>query len=226
MKNSAAFILLLFIGKLIYAQDSIVKRNKEIILAKIIEISPTNVKFKKSNFQDGPTYIENKSDISYIRFSNGLKEEFGPPVQEEPLRVAIKSEPELSSNADYYNPNAGYSEGPKKIEPFGSRYKYQGRKISEKEMQKILMKTQDKELIVLAQDAKDARALSYIGWGAFPLGLASAIVFSQPNSNAGNLAAGTVLFLGSIACPIISGVYSHKRKVNNKRAVDMYNQRY
>nr|MBA3707131.1 hypothetical protein [Bacteroidota bacterium] len=32
----------------------------------------------KANFLDGPTYIENKSDIQSIKFASGRKEEFGP----------------------------------------------------------------------------------------------------------------------------------------------------
>lgn len=227
MRTAFLFITLFLIGKSAFCQDTIVKLNSMAIPAKITEITPSEIKYKKFNFLDGPTYVENKSEVQYIRFSNGLKEVFTTSAVVTPSpTVTIKTEPEASANADYYNPNASFSEGPKKIESYGSRYKYQNRKISEKEMQKILMKTQDKELIRLAQTAKDARALSYIGWGAFPLGMASLIVLSQPNSNPGNLAAGTILFFGSIACPVISGVYSHKRKANNRKAVELYNQRY
>jgi hypothetical protein len=217
MKINFTLAFLFLIGKFIFAQDTIVKINNEIIQAKIIEITPNEIKYKKFSFQDGPTYIENKTDVQYVKYSNGLKEQF---AKEKPKPV------EEQTTTDYYNPNA-VSSAPTslKMEPYGSRYKYQGRKISEKEMQETLMKTQDKQIIGLVQTAKDARKFSYIGYAAFPLGLASLIVLGQAQTS-GGLAAGTFLFFGAIACPIVSGIYSHKRKISNHKAVELYNQKF
>lgn len=231
MKNISLFIILFLTGKLIYAQDTIVKKNNEIIQAKIMEITQSEIKYKKYTFLDGPTYIENKSEIQYIRFSNGLKEEFSSTPAAPASASASKVEPEASANADYYNPNMHFSNGPQKMEPYGVRYKYQGRKISESEMQKILMKTQDKQIISYVQNAKDARAMSYIGFAAFPLGVGSLYflansVNSSNTLNNGSFAASILCLGGAIACPIISGIYKHKRSVNNRKAVELYNQKF
>jgi len=79
MKNTIV-ILLLFIGATnLNAQDTIIKNNGERVIAKITEIALSEIKYKRFNFQDGPTYIENKKDIEVIRFANGVTERFGTP---------------------------------------------------------------------------------------------------------------------------------------------------
>src|SRR6202007_2396742 len=40
------------------------------------EIGSSTVSFKKTDFADGPTFVENKTDISEIRFRNGQHQEF------------------------------------------------------------------------------------------------------------------------------------------------------
>lgn len=58
------------------AQDIITKRNGDDIQAKVLEISDTEIKYKKFNFLDGPTYTEEKSKILIIRYENGSKDIF------------------------------------------------------------------------------------------------------------------------------------------------------
>jgi|GEM_PF-137138 len=78
MKNKlivlAACLLCCF--QCLKAQDTILKRNKEKIIAKIIEISPTEVKYKRSDLPDGPTYTESRSGITSIHYSNGSVDDF------------------------------------------------------------------------------------------------------------------------------------------------------
>lgn len=193
------------------------------IEAKIIEITPSEIKYKKFSFQDGPTYVESKSEIQYIKYSTGLKEQFSeekPKPQEQP-----------TATADYYNPGETFTPRKSKMEPYGAKYKYQGRRIGEREMHETLMKTQDRQIISYVQKSKEAHALSFVGFGAFPLGIA-AIYFlgnsvnSNLTLNTGNFATSVLCLGGAIACPIISGVYKHKRKSYNRQAVELYNQKY
>ncbi|MBL0329635.1 MAG: hypothetical protein IPP64_09515 [Bacteroidetes bacterium] len=58
MKQLTAVFSFLFISMICYSQDTILKRNSEKILAKVIEITPTEIKYKKTAFLDGPTYID------------------------------------------------------------------------------------------------------------------------------------------------------------------------
>ena len=58
------------------AQDVITKRNGDDIEAKVLEILDSEIKYKKFNFLDGPTYTEKKSEILIIRYENGSKDIF------------------------------------------------------------------------------------------------------------------------------------------------------
>ena len=60
----------------LFAQDSILKINGEIISAKILEIGTDNVKYKKFSNIDGPLYTISKDEIKEIIFENGDKESF------------------------------------------------------------------------------------------------------------------------------------------------------
>lgn len=216
-----AFFLCLF--QSLSAQDTIVKTNGDIISAKITEIGPSEVKYKRSNFPDGPTYVENKSAIRSIKYANGLKEEFST----EPSKPV-----ETIANADYYDPHAVAAVKTGKMETLGpAKYKFENRRIGEREMQMVLMRTKDKEIINLVQASKDAHKLQFIGFAAIPLGIASiALLSNSVNSqyqlNQGAFIGSILCFGGAIACPIISGGFKHKRTMNNKKAVELYNQRF
>jgi len=70
MKNLILFFILVAIQHL-SAQDSIFKRNKDIIAAKIEEVNPTEIKYKKLENLSGPLYLLAKSEIFRIKYSNG-----------------------------------------------------------------------------------------------------------------------------------------------------------
>lgn len=217
-----AIISLVFWGKL-FAQDTIITVNNNRILAKIMEVGTEQIKYKKAEFIDGPTYIQNKSEIKSIHYSNGTKEDFAVQVPK-PAPLAP-----LDGNADYY----GGPVTPKnKIEIYGSKFNYKNHRMSERQLHHMLEDTKDKELIRLVQQSKDAHKLKFVGFGAIPLGLASLIVFSNsynPNNNKfsqDKLATSGLLLCGAVACPIVSGIFSGKRKHYNHLAVKLYNEKY
>ena len=77
MKRPLSVICFLF-GAVIcsYAQDLITTNDGTDITAKILEITPTEVKYKKYDNLNGPTYTMNKSEILIVRFENGENEVF------------------------------------------------------------------------------------------------------------------------------------------------------
>ena len=210
-------------------QDTLIKVNGAISVVKLLEISGTEIRYKKSDFPDGPTYIENKSGIRTIIFSNGTREEItasAPAVQPAPT-LSQQAPPE--TGGDYY----GGPVTPRyKIQMYGSRYVYNNHSIGERELHRVLQETKDKELLALVQDSKDAHKMKFIGFAAIPLGIASLVVFSNsynPRSakfSSGKLATSGLLLCGAIACPIISGIYSHRRTACNRQAIRIYNQKY
>jgi hypothetical protein len=80
MKYSSLYIFLLLFCISSYAQDTIVQKNGIRIPAKVIEIDKKDVKYKKFENPDGPSYLVPKSDVSFIRYQNGTADTFHIPV--------------------------------------------------------------------------------------------------------------------------------------------------
>ena len=212
MKNLLLTILLSFSVSLVFAQDTITKRNSEIVIAKILEINPTEIKYKKFNFQDGPTYTEKRSDIKMILYSNGAKEIFEP---EQPKKIEVQ----IPDNVDYYGETSASSN---KIEILGKvKFRQKGLILNERKLQNVLIQTKDKKIVALVRDAKTAKAMQYIGFAAIPLGIVAIITYNE-----GMLAGGAVCLVAAVACPIASGVFKKNRISYNKAAVKLYNEKF
>jgi hypothetical protein len=69
-------LLFVLTGFTLKAQDIIVKTDKTEIKAKILEIEENTIKYKKSEFIDGPSYNINKSQVFMIIYKNGTRETF------------------------------------------------------------------------------------------------------------------------------------------------------
>lgn len=59
-----------------FSQDIITKKSGEDIQAKVLEVTTTEIKYKKFDNQNGPTFIILKSDVLMIRYENGTKDIF------------------------------------------------------------------------------------------------------------------------------------------------------
>jgi len=74
------------------AQDTILKRDSSRIEARVTEISPVEVRYKRYSNPDGPTYVLPVSDIVSIRYANGEEERFAPAA-EIPASQAVEAAP-------------------------------------------------------------------------------------------------------------------------------------
>ena len=72
--------------------DILVLKNGDEVKAKVLEISPIEIKYKKCNMPEGPLYVVKKSDVFMIKYANGTKE-------------VIKSEAAESNNTPTNNYN-------------------------------------------------------------------------------------------------------------------------
>lgn len=73
------------------AQDLIVKTDASQVEARVLEISPDAVRYKRFSNPDGPTYVLPVAEIRYIRYANGEVEYYakeGPAVPLTPARSA------------------------------------------------------------------------------------------------------------------------------------------
>ena len=92
--TKSIFTLLAFIAInfTVFSQDVITLKAGEDIQAKILELSTTEIKFKKFDNQTGPTFTILKSTVLMVRYENGTKDIFN---QTEELKT-----PSQSSNED------------------------------------------------------------------------------------------------------------------------------
>lgn len=68
--------LFIFSSNFAAAQDIITKQNGEEIKAKILEISPSEIKYKRFDYQQGPTIILPVSEVFMVKYPNGEKQLF------------------------------------------------------------------------------------------------------------------------------------------------------
>lgn len=86
MKKSLPLLLAaLFCVSAAGAQDLIVKTDSTKIEARVLEISPENVRYKRFSNLEGPTYLLPTIEIHYIRYANGETEYYTRSIPATPL---------------------------------------------------------------------------------------------------------------------------------------------
>jgi len=81
MKKTLFLIAFAVCSFTLNAQDILVRKGGEAENVKVLEVSPTEVKFKKSNNPDGPVFIEKRSNLYSIKYQNGEVQNFGEKVK-------------------------------------------------------------------------------------------------------------------------------------------------
>lgn len=79
MKKIIIVLSLFLYSSIGFAQDVLTKKNGEDILAKVLEVTTTEIKYKKSDNPNGPTFTILKSEVLLIRYENGTKDVFNEP---------------------------------------------------------------------------------------------------------------------------------------------------
>ena len=77
MKQLLVILFLLLCTNNLCAQDVIVKKDGDIIRSKVLEVTPSGIKYKKQSNPNGPTYTINISDVLSVNYENGEKESYG-----------------------------------------------------------------------------------------------------------------------------------------------------
>jgi hypothetical protein len=95
MKQYALILLaIIFTMTGAFSQDIITTKTGEDILAKMVEVGHTEIKYKKFDNPEGPLFTILKSDVLMIRYENGTKDIF----TEEPKSNAVVPPYSLSPN--------------------------------------------------------------------------------------------------------------------------------
>ena len=72
--------LFILLGRLAQAQDLLTKRNGEELSVKVVEITPSEVRYRRADNPNGPLITLWKSDVLQIRYANGSLEMAPPPA--------------------------------------------------------------------------------------------------------------------------------------------------
>ena len=131
------------------SQDTLVMNNQTKILGKILEVSLTEIKYKKAENISGPAYIEMRSSVFEIRYANGMVEKMGMGVSE-------------NTNIRVYT-NSGESD---KLVAKGSRLMYHDKTLKMSELKKWDIAKNDPKfnsLIVRKDVTSIAYGVSFIG---------------------------------------------------------------
>ena len=75
-----------------FSQDIIVLKTGDEIKSKVLEVSTDQVKYKKWENMDGPTYTSLKSEVFMIKYQNGSKDVFNTPETKITNSTPISSE--------------------------------------------------------------------------------------------------------------------------------------
>ena len=75
------------------AQDLIVRTDSTRIEARVTEVSPETVRYKRFSNPDGPTYVLPVAGIDYIRYANGETDRFRQPAAPAPAPDASVATP-------------------------------------------------------------------------------------------------------------------------------------
>ena len=76
MRTFLLFAILAVLSGAAHAQDTLVRRNGEEIAVKVLEITPAEVKYRRTDNLEGPIISVWRSDVFMVRYANGTKEVF------------------------------------------------------------------------------------------------------------------------------------------------------
>ena len=103
-----AFIAISITG---FSQDFITKKSGEDIRAKVLEVNQTDIRFKKFDNLNGPTFTMLKSEIMMIRYENGTKDVFNQKendkVESEVPKEDLRMKGKRDSEKNYKGKKSG-----------------------------------------------------------------------------------------------------------------------
>lgn len=95
-------LFLICLAGIAMAQDVIVKTDQTTVLSKVLEISSTEIKYKKWGNLDGPTYSISRSEVVSINYENGEVE----TLSDKPTSQMYNKQNTQSHHRGFMEPNS------------------------------------------------------------------------------------------------------------------------
>lgn len=165
-----------------FSQDLIIKTSGEEIESKVIEITDSNIKYRKYANSDGPIYNISKSEVFMIKYENGGKDVFNKKESE-----VAESDGELRID----------------ITSFGSKYWQSDKKISRTEFKSIIREDVEAENAYMLGSSLRTTGLVIGIPAGLALGWQLGTLAGGGDINTTALALGGAGFVGSIVLEFI-----------------------
>lgn len=223
-------VFFFFCMSAIMAQDTIQKRSGEKIVAKIISVNPDDIKYKRSDYPDGPVFTLHKWEIKYIVYGNAVKESF------ESISAPV-SEGNTLLQGHYESPKNDLT-----IQPSGKVYYFQRNRIEEQRMLDIAWKLKDKKINLFINNTEQKKVVkNYFLFGGLALDAAGLLAYvgafspstgasigttarqARRAASAQHHATGDYLILGGLSCELVSVIFHIQETRNAHMVVDLYN---
>ena len=216
------FFVLCNVHFLVNAQDSIYKRNGEIIPAKVLEININEISYKRVDLLQGPLFIINKNEIKKIKYVTGTIDSFLVIHQ-------IVANPMVINHPVLLNNDQIHTSARRGV------YLYQARRISDR---KVLFlanaKNQvwkNKEIEQNVISCKRNKTLQYVignvGLGIGAIGLFGSLIAIESISNSNDAYTIAVIAAASagilVSSQIVSFSYKLKRLKHSDKIMELYN---
>lgn len=211
MSKLFATLFLLCIAGMATAQDVIVMKDQSTVMSKVLEITTTEIKYKKWNNQDGPTYSINRAEVVSINYANGEVDKFNETTNNQQNNNMLQGQ---------YSNNYMTSQG-------SFTLCFNGRPLSDKEVQN-LVSPEDYQLYQKAGTQMAAGFLIDVVGGLSILagGLISLVcddAYTWGSAHNTELIAFTIVGCGlGITAKILDGIASD----NTRKVADSYNKKH
>jgi hypothetical protein len=228
-----AFLVCTFCSLHVKSQDTIVKTNGEIIAAKITEVGTNAITYKKANLLDGPTFIDYKTDIVYVKFSNGQKQFFAKEIPAQIQKSMIDTN--LVKKNEMQKTDLANSNGMNKIETLNGKFTINGQKASRKDVNNLLGKSKNPAVIAplkLAKTTKTFQKIIKITSIPTTIGGGSALLWTgvgmyndvkRGRDNTSTYIGTLTSLLTTVTFPITSRILKNKSDKMYNKLIDMYN---
>lgn len=84
-----------------FSQDTITKRTGEELTSKVLEVGQSEIKYKKFDNIDGPTFSIAKSDVLMVQYENGTKDIFDKPQKNSETSEQLASKGTMDASKSY-----------------------------------------------------------------------------------------------------------------------------
>ncbi len=203
------------------AQDTLIMKNGTRIPSKVLEITPTIIKYKKADNIEGPTYTTNGAEVNFVKYQNGSYDT---------IRVQAPAPITISSNTQKTSAVQAPPDPHPAIYRFGPGFKYSGGIINAKGAQRIMLTVNDPEINDHVKKAKFSKGMGFVGFVAIPtflFGVGYSLV-EAANSNYATAEywPGVASGATAVVCLGTAITFNVRKKRNMNAALKIYNDKY